>query len=88
MAAYFKNEGIIKSYDGFTNDIDGGLFSFPTKTNIPDALLSVIQPFELKELVSNNDTLNISGNLQQLIDSIEYEGNPVLMIMKLKSSGI
>lgn len=81
---YLKNSGETRIYSSLTNDIDGGIFKIPLKTNLQGYVVSVIYPNELKEVCEKNYNHITGIELKEICDKIQISDNPVLMCSRMR----
>jgi len=81
---FSKSSGEPKIYSTLKNDIDGGVFKEPIKTNLEGYLVSVIYPYELKETCEKNYNLITGKELKKICENIKITDNPVLMFCRMK----
>ena len=76
-------------FQGLSNDLDGGIPFWPTAAYQNDYLISMFDPLMLKSFepaisdASEFDQKN-RAKLDELIESLDPEGNPIIMLVKLK----
>jgi len=73
------------------NDIDGGFTFWPDFQPYGNMLIKSIDAYKIKNYVSSEEFKNSKPKypekkkeLEQLANSLDYEDNPVLMIVRLK----
>jgi len=76
---------------GFINDLDGGLSFWPMYYTSDNELVGIWQPFEMKELLTEEYfTAHVikkqqeHQKLKELLKNLQEDDNPVVVIAKLK----
>lgn len=83
-AFYSKNFKKVYYNKRIENDIDNGIFGRPIHiTN--DHLYVLIEPYKLIQKIRNGSAVESGSNLSKLLQEVDENSNPVLMICKFKN---
>lgn len=82
---YSKATGNASTYLTFSNDLDGGMFKSPIKTNLKDKVVCSILPSELTKYFNEARDKIKTAELVKICSEINPIDNPVLMIFKMKN---
>jgi len=87
----YKNEELERPffYQGLINDIDGGIPFWPRSSYKDEYLISLVDPLVLLDFesaIGDESLFNKSHRekLDILMKNVDPEGNPIVMLVKLK----